>query len=252
LEKEQVTIETTSTEVSGTDLQDDLDLSKPPPAEKSKDPLGEQLTYSQEYYILHREELMEKRKQKEEEAKFGDFSARLVKRPQKNFLWGYGTQVYDDTRNFFRKGELPTIREVIKFLEVYQMKEISVVNLKALGRTHSENYAIVCSGYSVRHLYNTAKILCQEVKALECPEITNIPKVLGRKDDSWVMVTVKEIQVHLILDDYRTDLDLEFRWLNKPPEEMVNKWKIYEKLGRRSANLEVNDSTFKSSRPPKF
>ena len=83
-----------------------------------------------------------------------------MKRPQKNFLWGYGTQVYDDTRNFFRKGELPTIREVIKFLEVYQMKEISVVNLKALGRTHAENYAIVCSGYSVRHLYNTAKILC--------------------------------------------------------------------------------------------
>ena len=132
------------------------------------------------------------------------------------------------------------------------MKEISVVNLKALGRTHGENYAIVCSGYSVRHLYNTAKILCQEVKALECQEITNIPKVLGRKDDSWVMVSVKEIQVHLILDDYRTDLDLEFRWLNKPPEEMVKKWKIYEKLGRRSANLEVNESTFKSSRPPKF
>lgn len=45
------------------------------------DPVGEQLTYSQEYYILHREELMEKRKQKEEEAKFGDYSARLVKRP---------------------------------------------------------------------------------------------------------------------------------------------------------------------------
>ena len=71
--------------------------------------------------------------------------------------------------DFFRKGELPTLREVIKFLEVYQMKEISVVNLKALGRATSENYAIVCSGFSVRHLYNTAKVLCQEVKALDCP-----------------------------------------------------------------------------------
>ena len=57
-----MTIETSSTEVREADLQDDLDLSKPPPADKSKDPLGEQLTYSQEYYILHREELMEKRK----------------------------------------------------------------------------------------------------------------------------------------------------------------------------------------------
>lgn len=58
---------------------------------EESDPLGEQLSYSKEYYILHREELMERRKQKEAEAKFGDFSARLVKRPQKNFLWGYGT-----------------------------------------------------------------------------------------------------------------------------------------------------------------
>ena len=63
--------------------------------------MGEQLTYSQEYYILHREELLARRRLKEQEAKFGgDYnSAKLVKRPQKNFLWGYGTQVYDDTRS---------------------------------------------------------------------------------------------------------------------------------------------------------
>ena len=101
---------------ASTEVQDDLDMSKRGP---EKDKLDEQLTYSQEYYILHKEELAVKRKQKEAEAKFGDFSARLVKRPQKNFLWGYGTQVFDETRDFFRKGELPTIREVIKFLEVY-------------------------------------------------------------------------------------------------------------------------------------
>lgn len=61
------------------------------PSNKVTDKIVEQLSYSQEYYILHKEELTEKKKLKEEEAKFGDFSARLVKRPQKNFLWGYGT-----------------------------------------------------------------------------------------------------------------------------------------------------------------
>ena len=61
---------------------------------------------------------------------------------------------------------MPTIREVIKFLEVYQMKDISVVNLKALGRDSQENYAIVCSGYSGKHLYATAKTLVQEVKKI--------------------------------------------------------------------------------------
>jgi hypothetical protein len=50
----------------------------------------------------------------------------------------------------------------------------------------------------------------------------------------------------MILEEYRYDLDLEFRWLNNPPEEMVNKWKTYENLGKRSANLEVNDDTFRT------
>ena len=74
----------------------------------------EELTYSQEYYILNREEILQKRRVKEMEAKFGDFSARLVKRPKKDFLWGYGTQTYDENKeNFFKHGCLPTIRELI-------------------------------------------------------------------------------------------------------------------------------------------
>ena len=80
----------------------------------------EELTYSQEYYILNREEILQKRRVKEMEAKFGDFSARLVKRPKKDFLWGYGTQTYDENKeNFVKHGCLPTIRELIHFLEVY-------------------------------------------------------------------------------------------------------------------------------------
>ena len=55
-----------------------------------------ELTYSQEYYILNRKDILAKRKEKELEAKFGDYSARLVKRPKKNFLWGYGTQMHED------------------------------------------------------------------------------------------------------------------------------------------------------------
>jgi hypothetical protein len=46
------------------------------------------------------------------------------------------------------------------------MKDITVVNLKALGNTSQENYAIVSSGFSVKHVYNTAKNLCAEVKKL--------------------------------------------------------------------------------------
>jgi hypothetical protein len=47
------------------------------------------------------------------------------------------------------------------------MKDIKIVNLKALGK-NQENFGIVCSGFSMRHLYSTAKTLLQKIKALEC------------------------------------------------------------------------------------
>jgi len=71
--------------------------------------------------------------------------------------------------------------------------------------------------------------------------------VKGRKDDSWLLVGVKEVQVHFILQEYRYELDLEFRWLNRPPDEMVNKWRMYEKLKKRSDNIDVNEETFKKA-----
>ena len=184
------------------------------------------------------------------EAKFGDFSARLVKRPKKNFMWGFGTQVQEQKimnsdDQFFTSGEVPTITQLIKFCEVFQMKEIQVVQLKKLGFSQ-ESYAIVCSGFSGRHIYSTAKRLVQNLKALDCAEFVNLPRVRGTKDDSWMLVLVKDVQVHFVLAEYRYELDLEFRWLNRPPEEMVNKWRIYEKLKKKAEGLDINEHTFKS------
>ena len=72
------------------------------------------------------------------------------------------------------------------------MKDMKVVNLRALGR-NEENYAIVCSGFSMKHLYSTAKSLVQKLKSLECDEIVNLPKICGSKDDSWILIVVKEV-----------------------------------------------------------
>lgn len=108
-----------------------------------------------------------------------------------------------------------------------------MVQLKTLGYSQ-EAFAIVSSGFSGRHLFSTAKKLSSSMKKLKCDEIKNYPTVRGRKDDSWLLVTVKDVQVHFLLADYRYELDLEFRWLNQPPEEMINKWKMYETLKKRS------------------
>ena len=72
------------------------------------------------------------------------------------------------------------------------------------------------SGFSSKHLWSTSKKLVELVKATKCPLLVNPVKLSGSKADSWLLVTVKEVQVHLILHEYRYDLDLEFRWLNRP------------------------------------
>ena len=46
------------------------------------------------------------------------------------------------------------------------------------------------------------------------------------------MIVVKDVAVHLVLNDYRHELDLEHRWLNPPPEEMTDAFHIYEKAGK--------------------
>ena len=73
-----------------------------------------------------------------------------MKRPSKKFLWGYGTETRSQRDYFFEPGKVPTITQLVNFLETYLMKEIKVVNLEALGR-NEEPYAIVCSGFSARH-----------------------------------------------------------------------------------------------------
>ena len=44
------------------------------------------------------------------------------------------------------------------------------------------------------------------------------------------MMCVKDVAIHLVLHEYRAELDLEFRWLNEVPEELVHKWNTYLKM----------------------
>jgi len=201
--------------------------------EEEKKPGEEELTYSQEYYILHREEILSKKREKREEAKFGDFPEQLVKRPEKGFLWGLGAELYEDYRNLFEKGKLPTIKQVVKFLELHQAKDISVVNVKELNKPALPDFAIICTGFSSRHIHRIAVNLVHEVKKLKCPEIINQPRVLGRKEDSWLMVEVKEIAVHIFLEDYRNEIDLEYRWNTPISEEVLEEYRETVNMRRK-------------------
>ena len=188
-----------------------------------------QIPLAQDFYVLKRDEILAERKKKREEAKFGDYPNNLVKRPAKGFLWGLGTETYDKSKSFFRDGKLPTIKEVIHFLEVFHMKDITVTDLReGVSSGVVSNFAICCSGYSSRHIYKVARSLAKEVKELNCQEIINPPKVLGRSDDPWLLVTVKEIGVNFFVEEEREEIALEFKWHNPTTKEMMDDFYDYE------------------------
>ena len=109
----------------------------------------------------------------------------------------------------------------------------------------------MCSGFSSKHLFTTAKKLKNEVNTLNLPDLTKPAKVLGGKTESWLLVVIKEVQVHFLLEEYRYDIDLEFRWLNPPPPEMHKKWKLYEKMKKRSDSIDHRTETFASDESDK-
>ena len=71
---------------------------------------------------------------------------------------------------------------------------------------------------------------------------------MGRKDDSWLLVVVKDVQVHLLVDEYRYDLDLEYRWLNRPPPEMIAKFNMYRKLKKKSDSVPFDEEAFRKEK----
>ena len=68
------------------------------------------------------------KEQKESEARFGDYSDNLVRRPKKGFLWGLGTESFDKKDSkYFQYGKLPTIKQVIRFLGIHLFKLIYLI-----------------------------------------------------------------------------------------------------------------------------
>lgn len=115
----------------------------------------------------------------EEEARFGDYPNNLVRRPKKGFLWGLGTQTFtskhfkinylldekeENESEYFTMYKLPTIRQIIRFLEIHQWRQIKVIDCRQLNISHLSNYAILSSWFSARHLHHVSKTLVSEIK----------------------------------------------------------------------------------------
>ena len=139
----------------------------------------------------------------------------------KGFLWGLGTEAHIKQGKFFNYGKLPTIRQILKFLEIHQCKDSKVINMRELGKTDTRAFSILTNCFSARHIHQVSKSLLKEVKECECPEIINTPRIHGCNNEPWILITVKEIDIHFMLPDIWEELDLETRWFEEIPQEDI-------------------------------
>ena len=58
----------------------------------------------------------------------------------------------------------------------------------------------------------------------EIPNLPVPPRIYGRKDDEWVMVSYQDMQVHLFVESAREEVDLEWKWRNPPSEEAYEEY----------------------------
>lgn len=98
-------------------------------------------------------------------------------------------------------------------------KDVVLVDLLELGRTDLPQYGIILTAYSSRHMHRIGTSLVKCIKEIEIPELINPPRIHGRKDDDWIMVSFKNVMVHMFTEESRADLDLENKWKNPPQSD---------------------------------
>jgi len=158
---------------------------------------------------------------------------KLVQRPVKDVVWGLGGQLLRRKAKFFQLGRMPDPEEVIAFLEMEHGKDVSLVDLLEYNRIDLPRWGIVVTGYSSRHLHRMATSLAKSIKDLQIPGLINPPRVDGRRDDEWIMVSWKDFMIHMFTEESRSDLDLENKWKSADYEDDMDQKEELEKLHKQ-------------------
>lgn len=90
-----------------------------------------------------------------------------------------------------------------------------------MGLIHLKPNAIICSGYTPKHIYKAAKDLVVEIKKLKIPNLPNVPSVSGRRDTPWNLVEIGDVTIHFFVEAFREEVDLLGIWTTPPDEEFM-------------------------------
>jgi hypothetical protein len=77
-----------------------------------------------------------------------------------------------------------------------------------------------------------------------------LPTIHGRKEDLWVFITVKEVQVHFILEEFRDILELENKLVEQIPEEEMEDYLKWNKIPKKKPDYPIHN-TGPSAKPKK-
>lgn len=131
---------------------------------------------------------------------------KLVNRIQKNAVWGLGGQLLNFSRRLNKEGVVGTVESIKEYLLTQQTKNIYVHDFGPV-MPNIQRWAIIASAYSNRHCYKVAtdlkNALNERKKREEYPA-----KMVGRKDDEWVLVDFNDISIHVMTEQERADADL--------------------------------------------
>lgn len=152
----------------------------------------------------------------------------LVTRPQKGVFWGKGGQYIKVQKGeihavAFKKGQVPSIRRIVRFLESELVLDIKVLDVTKFTQNHICSTAICGVGQNPRHISKAFYSLVKAVSAMqlqqgEVPGIQHLSNPASRTSE-WQMLSLKDLFVHLMTSDYRTQMDLEEVLKNPPSTE---------------------------------
>ncbi len=166
---------------------------------------------------LHPEE-----EEDDEPLEYPEYSENLVVRPPKGFLWGMGAQLADETKGYFvqeaKERKNPTLDSTIKFLTDYQLKDIDVIHLEHSVERGLPEINIIAVGESAGHLFRVARTFINEVRKLGT-EDSLYAKIVGGRDDDYLMLLTREIAIHIVTVDSKDEHDVRGMLLDLPTYE---------------------------------
>ncbi|AFZ81683.1 hypothetical protein BEWA_011010 [Theileria equi strain WA] len=150
------------------------------------------------------------------EEAFGSYTTDTVVKLPKNHLWDYSTTAVHRPKKTIelRKGQMPSIQQVIDILEQERLIDIISVDLNKCRRRDRGLYAIVATGYTRSHCRRVGRMLYRIIVDLEIPFVSKISYCCSSRDDDWIVAHLGPLCIHLMIEEdrnkYRLYITLSF------------------------------------------